>query len=137
MGSTVHKWFPLAALAAVAIGSQLSPATALAGLHNVTYRVRIDGVAPGSEATFLINGDQTSTTSLSSVPGSVFQADTVLADPQQAGLRILLRWPYSANVHCEIDVDDNVFAQADQFVSPLPGNADPMNGVLECGAPLP
>jgi hypothetical protein len=39
-------------------------------------------------------------------------------------------------VHCEIDVDDNVFTQADQMVRPAPGNADPNNGALQCGAPL-
>jgi hypothetical protein len=61
----------------------------------------------------------------------------VLPDPQQAGLRIVLHFPYSANVHCEIDVDDNVFTQADQMVRPALGNSDPNNGVLQCGAPLP
>jgi cytochrome P450 len=59
-----------------------------------------------------------------------------LADPQKAGMQILLHWPYSANVHCEIDVDDHVFAQVDQFVRPAPPNTDPMNGVLQCGARL-
>jgi hypothetical protein len=128
---------PLAALMIVVAGSQLNPATARADLHNVTYRARVDGVAPGSQATFVINGGQTNTVGLSSVPGNVFEADTVLPDPQQAGMRIVLHWPYSANVHCEIDVDGNVFTQLDQMVRPAPGNADPMNGVLQCGAPLP
>ena len=127
---------PLAAVTVIAAGSQLIPATARADLHNITYRARIDGVAPGSQATFVINGGQTNTAGLSTVPGNVFEADTVLADPQQAGMRIVLRWPYSANVHCEIDVDDNVFTQVDQLVRPAPGNTDPMNGVLQCGAPL-
>jgi hypothetical protein len=68
------------------------------------------------------------------MPGNVFEANTVLPDPQQAGMQILLHWPYSANVHCEIDVDDNVFTQVDQFVQPAPGNPGPMNGVLQCGA---
>lgn len=71
------------------------------------------------------------------MPGNVFEADTVLPDPQQAGMRIVLRWPYSANVHCEIDVDDNVFVQVDQVVRPAPGNPGPNNGALQCGAPLP
>jgi hypothetical protein len=60
-----------------------------------------------------------------------------LPDPLQAGMRIVLHWPYSANVHCEIDVDDHVFTQVDQSVRPAPGNADPINGALQCGAPLP
>jgi hypothetical protein len=42
-----------------------------------------------------------------------------------------------ANVHCEIEVDDNVATQVDQFVRPNAGSTDPMNGVLPCGASLP
>ncbi len=52
-------------------------------------------------------------------------------------MRIVVHFPYSANVHCEIDVDDNVFVQSDQLVRPVAGSADPMNGALQCGAPLP
>ncbi len=134
--STKGSWVPVVVTATV-VGSQLVPGTAHAELHNITYRARIDGVTTGSQATFVINGGQTNTAGLSSVPGNAFEADTVLPDPQQAGMRIVLHWPYSANVHCEIDVDDNVFTQTDQVVRPAPGNADPMNGVLACGAPMP
>jgi hypothetical protein len=91
----------------------------------------------GSQATFVINGGQTNTAGLPSAPGNVFEANTVLGDPNQAGLRVVLHFPYSANVHCEIDVDDAVFTQADQMVRPSPGNSDPNNGALTCGAPLP
>ena len=132
---------PLAALILVAAGSQLSPATARADLHNITYRARIDALTTGSQATFVIDGGQTNTTNLPSMPGNVFdpatEANTVLGDPQQAGLRIVLHFPYAANVHCEIDVDDNVFVQSDQMIRPVPGNSDPNNGALLCGAPLP
>ena len=128
---------PIAAVTVIAAGSQLIPATAAADLHNITYRARIDGVAPGSQATFVINGGQTNTTGLSSMPGNVFEADTVLADPQQAGMRVVLHWPYSARVHCEIDVDDNIATQVDRMVAPVPNSSDPMNGVLACGAPVP
>nr|WP_244604994.1 hypothetical protein [Mycobacterium attenuatum] len=137
MSSTTQKWSSIAAMTAVAVGSQLDPATALADLHNVTYIARIDGVAPGSQATFMLNGGQTATAPLSPMPGNVFEANEVLADPQQAGMQVVLHWPYSANVHCEIDVDDNVAAQVDQFVRPKQGNSDLMSGVLQCGAPLP
>lgn len=137
MSSTTQKWSTIAAMTAVAVGSQLDPAIALADLHNVTYIARIDGVAPGSQATFVLNGGQTSTAPLSPMPGNVFEANEVLADPQQAGMQVSLHWPYSANVHCEIDVDDNVATQVDQFVRPKQGNSDPMSGVLQCGAPLP
>jgi hypothetical protein len=137
MSSNGRRWIPLATVMMIAAGSQLFPATARADLHNITYRARIDALTTGSQATFVINGGQTNTTNLPSIPGNVFEANTVLGDPQQAGLRIVLHFPYSANVHCEIDVDDNVFTQADQMVRPAPGNAGPMNGVLQCGAPLP
>jgi hypothetical protein len=137
MSSNGRRWVPIAVMAVIAAGSQSSPATARADLHNITYRARIDGVTTDSQATFVINGGQKNTTGLSSLPGNVFEADTVLADPQQASMQIVLHWPYSANVHCEIDVDDHVFAQVDQFVRPAPGNTGAMNGVLQCGAPLP
>ncbi|AKN17213.1 hypothetical protein B586_12620 [Mycobacterium haemophilum DSM 44634] len=131
-----RRWMPITAVTVITAGSQLIPATARADLHNVTYIARIDGVTTGSQAAFVTAGGQTNTAGLSPMPGNVFEADTVLADPQQAGMQILLRWPYSANVHCEIDVDDHVFTQVDQLVRPVLGNTDPMNGVLRCGAPL-
>ena len=52
-------------------------------------------------------------------------------------MQVSVRWPYAANVHCEIDVDDHVATQIDHFVQPTPETTDPMNGVLPCGAPLP
>lgn len=135
MSST--KPMALAALLGAVISSQLVPATAQAELHNITYIARIDGVAPGGQATFVTNNNQTNTASLNSIPGNTFEANTVIDDPAKAGMQVVIRWPYSAKVHCEIDVDDNVATQVDQFVSPAPGNAGPMNGVLPCGAPLP
>lgn len=137
MSASNHRLMPIAALIILAAGSQLSPAPARADLHNITYRARIDAVTTGSQATFVTNGGQTNTAALSSMPGNAFEADTVLPDPQQAGMRIVLHFPYAANVHCEIDVDDDVFVQTDQMVRPAPGNTDPMNGALQCGAPLP
>jgi hypothetical protein len=135
MSPSKRRWAPLAVVTVVAAGSQLIPATARADLHNITYRARVDALTTGSQATFVINGGQTNTTNLPSAPGNAFEANTVLDDPAKASLRIVLHWPYSANVHCEIDVDDNVFVQLDQMVRPTPGNADPMNGALQCGAP--
>jgi hypothetical protein len=134
MSPSNHRWMTIAALTVIAAASQLSPATARADLHNITYRARIDALTTGSQATFVMNDGRTSSTNLPSMPGNVFEANTVLPDPQQAGLRIVLHFPYSANVHCEIDVDDNVFTQLDQFVRPTPGNSDPNNGALQCGA---
>jgi hypothetical protein len=133
----MHRWIAIVALTGAAISSQLTPATARADLHNITYIARIDGVAPGSQVTFVTNDNQTNTAQLSSMPGNAFEANTVLADPKQAGMQVSVRWPYAAKVHCEIDVDNNVATQVDQFVQPTPGGTDPMNGVLPCRAPLP
>jgi hypothetical protein len=118
--------------------SQLIPAPALAGteLHNITYITRVDGVAPGSSVTFRVNDNQTNTADLGALPGNSFEANTVLADPAKAGAQVSVKWPYSANVHCEIDVDDAVAVQVNQFVAPKMGDNNPANGVLVCGAPL-
>jgi hypothetical protein len=132
--ATMYRW---AAVAMVLACGQLIPATAQAEMHNITYVARVDGVAPGSQATFLTAENQTNMAQLSALPGNTFQADAVLANPSHAGMQVAVKWPYSANVHCEIQVDDQVFVQVDQVVHPAPGNADPMNGVLPCGAPLP
>lgn len=61
-----------------------------------------------------------------------------MTDPQLAGMTVRIDWPYSANLHCEILVDDQVIAQADTFVAPRltrPKN-DPGYGSLLCGANL-
>jgi hypothetical protein len=130
----MYRW---AAVATMVVCAQLIPATARADAHNITYVARVDGVAPGSQATFITAENQTNMAQLSALPGTAFQANAVLADPHHAGMQVAVKWPYSANVHCEIDVDDKVFVQVDQMVRPAPGSADPMNGVLPCGAPLP
>lgn len=136
MSSTKYRWTVIAALSGAAVSSQLNPASARADLHNITYIARIDGLAPGGEATFVTNNNQTNSASLGALPGDAFQANTVLDDPAKAGMQVSIKWPYSAKVHCEIDVDDAVAAQIDQFVKPTAGNNDPMNGVLLCGAPI-
>jgi hypothetical protein len=137
MSFAMHRPVAIIALTAAAVSTQLIPATARADLHNITYIARVDAMAPGSQAVFVTNQNQTNTAPLSSMPGNTFQANAVLADPHQAGMQVSIKWPYSANVHCEIDVDDNVAVQVDQVVRPVPGSPDPMNGVLPCGAPLP
>lgn len=136
MSSGKRRWMPITAVTVITAGSQLIPATARADLHNVTYIARIDGVTTGSQAAFVTAGGQTNTAGLSPMPGNVFEADTVLADPQQAGMQILLRWPYSANVHCEIDVDGISAVKVDRFINTWAKSNDPLSGVLQCGAPL-
>lgn len=141
MNATTRFGVGCAAVAAlVGVGSLGSPA-ALADpadapeveLHNITYIARIDGVSPGAVANFRTQGDEVNSSPLSALPGRVFEANTVLDDPAQAGLEIRLQWPYSANVHCEITVDDAVAVQVDQFVETQP---EGVGGVLTCGEPL-
>ena len=137
MSSTRHRWTAIAAAAVVAVSAQLTPAIARADLHNITYIARVEGVAPGSQATFVTNDNQTNTAALSTVPGNAFRGQRGAGRSASSRHAGAVRWPYAANVHCEIDVDDNVAVQVDQLVQPAAGSTDPMNGVLPCGAPLP
>jgi hypothetical protein len=141
MPSRTHGAMAIAVLTVAAVSSQSPPASAeppaAPMLHNIAYIARVDGVAPNAQAAFVIDHDQVSTANLGSLAGTPFEADTVLADPRKAGMQVSINWPYSATVHCEIDVDGNVATQVDQFVKPAHNSNDPMNGVLGCGAPLP
>lgn len=107
-------------------------------LHNVTYRARIDGISRGALITYKVNDTQVNSSDPTMLPGRTFEANAVLEDPTLAGMRVSIQWPYSANLHCEILVDDNLVAQADQFIGPrlTPANEDPDYGALTCGAPL-
>ncbi len=55
---------------------------------------------------------------------------------QSAGMQVSIQWPYSASLHCEILVNDQIVAEADQFVAPrlTPQHDDPGYGVLSCGS---
>ena len=107
-------------------------------LHNITYRARIDGVARGALITYKINDTQVQSTDPTMLPGRVFEAQAVLDDASLAGTQVSIQWPYGANLHCEIIVDDATVAQADQFVRPrlMHADDDPEYGKLFCGAPL-
>lgn len=107
-------------------------------LRNVTYRARIDGVSRGALVTYKLNDNQVQSENPTMLPGRVFEAQTVLSDADLAGMQISVQWPYSANLHCEILVDDAIVAQADQFIRPrlTPADDDPDYGKLMCGAPL-
>jgi hypothetical protein len=154
MSSTKRGWLTMAAVAAVAVGTQLIPATAQAEpdatetelqpapeqevLHNIVYRARIDGVSRGATITYAAEGDQTQTANPTMVPGRTFEANTVLPASGVANMRVAIEWPYSANLHCEILVDDAVVAQADDFIAPrvLPQRDDPDYGAITCEAPV-
>jgi hypothetical protein len=154
MSSTKRGWLTMAALAVVAVGCQLIPATALAEpdgtetepqpapeqevLHNIVYRARIDGVSRGATITYAAEGDQVQTANPTMVPGRIFEANTVLPSSGVANMRVAIDWPYSANLHCEILVDDAVVAQADDFIAPrvMPQRDDPDYGAIMCEAPV-
>src|ERR1700712_2435572 len=144
-----------AAALVLAVWASLAPATASADpepppptpaqpapdqglLANITYRARIDGVSRGATITYTAEGNQEQTANPTMVPGRIFEAQTVLPASATATMRVSIQWPYSANLHCEILVDDALVAQADDFISPraLPVKDDPDYGALPCEAPV-
>lgn len=106
--------------------------------HNITYRARITGIARGALIGFRISDTQINNANPTMLPGRTFEATGILTDPKEAGMRISIQWPYSANLHCEILVDDEIVIQADQFIAPrlTPAKDDPDFGAMNCGAPL-
>ncbi|MGV0645019.1 hypothetical protein [Mycolicibacterium sp. XJ879] len=107
-------------------------------LHNIIYRARIDGVSRGATITYTAQGNQIQSADPTMVPGRVFEVNTVLPASSTANMRVAIEWPYSANLHCEILIDDKVVAQADDFIGPtvLPQRDDPDYGALVCEVPV-
>jgi hypothetical protein len=148
MSPTNRGLMAATALAAGLVASQLIPVTAVADpeqlpppaqeLHNVTYRARADGTSRGAVLAYKIDDKNVNSDQPTMLPGQTFQVNTVLADPQLAGMELSIQWPYGSNLHCEILVDEAVVAQADQFIAPrlTPQRDDPGYGMLSCGAPL-
>lgn len=118
--------------------STAAPAPEQGPLSNVTYRARVDGVSRGATITYAAEGNQTQVANPTMVPGRTFEAHTVLPASGVADMRVSIEWPYSANLHCEILVNDALVAQADDFISPrvLPHKDDPDYGALTCEAPV-
>ena len=116
-----------------------APAAPLADLgpgpYNVTYRARVDGVSRGATISYAIADDQVNTANPTMVPGRTFEATGVVSKAQKAGMQVSIQWPYSASLHCEILIADQIVAEADQFVAPrlTPQHDDPGYGVLSCG----
>jgi hypothetical protein len=157
MSPSKRGWLTVTAAAALAVGSQLTAATALADptpaptptpaatgeagpqvLHNITYRARADGTSRGAVVAYKIDDNNVNSEQPTLLPGLTFEVNTVLTDPTKAGMEISIQWPYGSNLHCEILVDDEIVAQADQFIAPrlLHPKDDPLYGTLQCGAPL-
>ena len=157
MSSTKHLWMAVGAMATVCVASQLIPVPALADpppadpqsdvvpapgdqgvLHNIIYRARVDGVSRGATITYAAEGDQTQTANPTMVPGRVFEVNTVLPESGTASMRMSIEWPYSANLTCEILVDDAIVAKAEDLIAPrvLPVKDDPDYVALTCEAPV-
>jgi hypothetical protein len=151
MSSTTRLFIGVAAVSAVIGSAQLIPAIALADpppqpqpqqaqqeLHNITYRARADGTSRGAVVAYKMDDTNVNSAEPTLLPTRTFEVNAVLANPQLAGMQISIQWPYGSNLHCEIEVDGAVVAQADQFIAPRLTRAkdDPMYGTLECGAPL-
>jgi hypothetical protein len=140
----MRAWFAITAAAMICAGSQLAVPVADADnpsggdKHNITYRARVDGVSRGLTITYNVTDTEVETATPTVLPGETFEANAVLADPKKAGMEISIRWPYTANLHCEILVDDEISAQADDYIKPrlLPQSSDPGYGVMPCGSQL-
>lgn len=105
------------------------------GPYNVVYRARVDGASRGATISYTIADDQVNTAVPTMVPGRTFEATGVVSKTQNAGMQVSIQWPYSASLHCEILVNDQIIAEADQFVAPrfTPQHNDPGYGILSCG----
>ena len=128
---------PVTAHAEPDLPPQVEPQTDSA-LHNVTYRARIDGVSRNATIAYKIDDDNINTADPTMLPGRVFESTGVVSDPQNAGMEVRIDWPYTANLHCEILVDNQIVAQADTFAAPrlTRPKDDPNYGSLPCGAAL-
>lgn len=155
VGPTNRTRSAAAAAAAVLVATLLSPAAASAQpdgsqtevqpapaepeiLHNVIYRARADGTSRGAVVAYKMDDQNVNSAEPALLPGQTFEINAVLADPNLAGMELSIEWPYGSNLHCEILVDDQVVAKADQFIAPrlFRPKDDPLYGVLQCGAPL-
>lgn len=154
MSLTKRRCVATALSAVVVAGSQLSVSAAKADpgqptptdppaptgevLHNVTYRARADGTSRGAVVAYKIDDSNVNSDQPTLLPGITFEVNTVLKDPKKAGMEISIQWPYGSNLHCEILVDDQTVAEADQFIAPrlFRVKDDPLYGTLQCGAPL-
>ena len=106
------------------------------GPYNVVYRARVDGASRGATISYTIADGQVNTATPTMVPGRTFEATGVVSTTQNAGMQVSIQWPYSASLHCEILVNDQIIAEAEQFVAPrfTPQHNDPGYGVLSCGS---
>ena len=106
--------------------------------HNVLYRARADGTSRGATVAYKQDDLNVNSAQPTMLPGQTFEVNTVLTDPKLAGMELSIDWPYGSNLHCEILVDDQIVAQADQFIAPrfFRVKDDPLYGTLQCGAPL-
>lgn len=154
MSPSRRRWTAAAAVVAVFVGSQTIPAAvadpapeppteeqaapAPNVLHNVMYRARADGTSRGAVVAYKIDDTNVNSAQPTLLPGRTFEVNTVLDDPKMAGMEVSIDWPYGSNLHCEILVDDQIVAKADQFIAPrlLRPKDDPQYGTLQCGAPL-
>ncbi len=158
MSPTTRRWTAAAAIAATLAGSQLLTAPVSADpevevdpqnsaepappgtevLHNVIYRARADGTSRDAVVAYKMDDQNVNSATPTMLPGQTFEVNAVLADPKLAGMEVSIGWPYGSNLHCEILVDDQIVAQADQFIAPrfFRVKDDPKYGTLQCGAPL-
>src|SRR3954468_5487706 len=110
-------WLRLVAAATLAVGSQLTAASAPADpepappptpvasddanpqlLHNITYRARADGTSRGAVVAYKTDDNNVNSDQPTLLPGMTFEVNTVLHDPKKAGMEISIQWPYGSNL---------------------------------------
>ena len=134
-------WSSPAAIAQPGTDTELPPAPVTDApqvLHNVIYRARADGTSRDAVVAYKMDDQNVNSATPTMLPGQTFEVNTVLDDPKLAGMELSIGWPYGSNLHCEILVDDQIVAKADQFIAPrfFRVKDDPLYGTLQCGAPL-
>ena len=160
MSSTKRRWLAIAAVATVGC-ALMSPAVASAqpvdGTETEVQPAPEGTAAPSPKCcttsstahartehpadavvAYKMDDENVNSAQPTMLPGQTFEVNAVLADPKLAGMELSIEWPYGSNLHCEILVDDQIVAQADQFIAPrlLRPKNDPLYGMLQCGAPL-
>src|SRR4051812_7331926 len=118
MTPSKRGWLRFTAATVLAVGSQLTAATALADpvpapppaptpaahgdpdpqlLHNITHRARADGTSRGAIVAYKIDDNNVNSDQPTLLPTMTFEVNTVLHDPKNAGMEVSIQWPYGSN----------------------------------------
>ena len=138
MSSTTRGWVLIAAMATLPASSQLSPGNCLVRPDSESHPHLARGAAQHRLPSPSRRGSPRRDDRVPSTDGQVRRPTrrwcrggrsrpTPCCRPEAGGHAGVDQWPYAANLHCEILVDDAVVAEADQFIAPrlLPQSTTP------------